>query len=131
MIGMFLNGGALPPGTVPLYGSDPMTEPRVQFVLVVVVIIMIPTMLFVKPYCIHKAQQEKKEAMRSPSMTSVQLQKAKLSDDEDNLPSPDREEEEGLLIPSINATIVDRDGSGAYQRKRESSLMKEEYDNEG
>jgi V-type H+-transporting ATPase subunit a len=29
MIGMFLNGGALPLGTAPLYGSDPMTEPKI------------------------------------------------------------------------------------------------------
>jgi len=46
-----------------------------------------------------------------------------------------RPSEHHNLLPSINATIVeeDRKGSetGAYKRKRESSLMKEEYDAEG
>jgi len=59
--------------------------------------------------------------------------KAKNSDDEDDLAdfSPARDNESKNLIPTtaINESI-DRE-TGAYQRKRESSLMKEEYSVDG
>ena len=55
MIGMFLNGGALPEGTKPLFGA-PKTQQTVSFTLVIIILICIPIMLFVKPFCIHKAR---------------------------------------------------------------------------
>ena len=137
MIGMFLNGGALPEGTRPLFGEG-KTQATVSFALVIVIIICVPIMLFVKPLCILKARQAKRARASGTGEHGRQLEraeKAKLSDGEDELPSPLRDSESHNLLPAINASLVEEDrgtgGSGAYKRKRESSLMKEEYDKEG
>jgi len=67
MIGMFLNGGALPEGTKPLFGEQPKTQQTVSFALVIIILVCVPIMLFVKPLCIHKARQEKRQRSGSPS----------------------------------------------------------------
>ena len=70
MIGMFLNGGALPEGTKPLFGG-PKTQQTVSFTLVIVILVCIPVMLFVKPFCIHRARQQREQRSRSPAQGGV------------------------------------------------------------
>ena len=132
MIGMFLNGGATPEGTKPIFGEG-KTQATVSFTLVIVVIVCIPIMLFIKPLCILKARNDKRKAAAGGSYTQLErADKAKLSDGDDD--SPYRESESRTLLPAINSSEIDNEQkpseSGAYRRKRESSLMREEYDKE-
>ena len=132
MIGMFLDGGALPEGTKPIFGEG-KTQATVSFALVIVVIVCVPIMLFVKPLCILKARNDKRQAANRASYSQLERSdKAKLSDGDEN--SPYRESESRTLLPGINTSILDDEEkpteAGAYRRKRESNLMKEEYDKE-